>query len=104
MYKRFRKLGFHNPNKKDFQTVSLEKIQEYIDMGRLTPKPNTLLTMRDLVYSGIVNRAKEGIKVLATGKEKLTSPIHLEVTSASLEAIKAVEAAGGTVTAVHFNR
>jgi hypothetical protein len=32
------------------------------------------------------------------------TPIHLEVSAASAEAIKAVEAAGGTVTCVHFNK
>lgn len=30
--------------------------------------------------------------------------MHFEVTSASAEAIKTIEAHGGTVTAVHFNR
>ena len=34
----------------------------------------------------------------------MKTPIHLEVSSASAEAIKAVEAAGGTVTCVHFNK
>ncbi len=34
----------------------------------------------------------------------MKTPIHLEVSFASTEAIKAVEAAGGTVTCVHFNK
>lgn len=34
----------------------------------------------------------------------MRTPIHLEVSFASSTAIKAVEAAGGTVTCVHFNR
>lgn len=35
---------------------------------------------------------------------KLRSPVHFEVSFASEGAIKEVEAAGGTVTCVHFNR
>jgi hypothetical protein len=37
------------------------------------------------------------------GKNFLRSAVHFEVSSASEGAIKAVEAAGGTVTCVHFN-
>jgi large subunit ribosomal protein L15 len=47
---------------------------------------------------------KEGVKVLGNGKENLTTPIHLEVTACSKDAIAAIEAAGGTVTCTHFNR
>jgi len=73
-------------------------------MGRLVPKPNTFLTMRNLVDCGLVSQAQDGIKILGKSKGELRTPIHLEVTSASAEAIKAVEAVGGTVTAVHFNK
>ncbi len=37
-------------------------------------------------------------------KALFKTPIHLEVTAASEEAIKQIEAVGGTVTAVHFNK
>ncbi len=37
------------------------------------------------------------------GKDSLKTPVHFEVTRASANAIKAVEAVGGTVTCVHFN-
>ena len=37
------------------------------------------------------------------GKETLTSPLHIEVSQASAEAIKAIESQGGTVTCTHFN-
>jgi hypothetical protein len=38
------------------------------------------------------------------GKSGFTSKIHLEVSAASSEAIKAVEASGGTVTCSYFNQ
>lgn len=73
-------------------------------MGRLTPKSDSLITMRDLVASGLVSQVRDGVKLLAKGKEALTSPVHLEVSAASTEAIAAIENAGGTVTCVHFNK
>lgn len=103
MYKRLPKIGFYNPNEKDFATVNLDTIQRFIDQGRLQTKPNSFVTIRDLVLAGIVSDAKDGVKVLARGKEELKSPVHLEVSRASAEAIKAIESAGGTVTCTHFN-
>eukprot|EP01038_Epipyxis_sp_PR26KG_P009570 gene9570-12891_t len=104
LYKTRPKIGFHNHNGLDLQILNLDRLQSFIDMGRLKPKENMFTTMRDLYTYGLVSQVKEGIKLLAKGKEKFKSPIHLEVSYASAEAIKAVEAAGGTVTCVHFNR
>lgn len=49
---------------------------------------------------GDVARAVE----TATKGTKSLQPIHLEVSRASAGAIEAIEAQGGTVTCVHFNR
>lgn len=38
------------------------------------------------------------------GSEKLTTPLHLEVSQASARARAAVEAAGGSVTTVYYNK
>ena len=38
------------------------------------------------------------------GGEHLRGAIHIEVAQASLKAIEAVEAKGGTVTCMHYNR
>ena len=93
-------------------------------MRRLTPKPNELLTMKDLLLSGLFTNPMDGVKILGKvninrnyihsvlpywqffikGKENFKVPIHLEVSRASEDAIQAVEAAGGTITCVHFNK
>ena len=86
------------------QVLNLDRIQQWIDMGRLQSKKNTWITMRDLLASGIISNVKDGIKILARGKTQLKTPIHLEVSQASEEAIKAVEATGGTITCTHFNK
>ena len=102
-YKRLPKIGFHNHGSVDMQVINLDRIQQWIDMGRLIPKSTTWITMRDLLASGIVSNVKDGIKILARGKNNLKVPIHLEVSQASEEAIKAVESIGGTITCTHFN-
>lgn len=83
--------------------MNLYQVQEFIDMGRLTPKPDTFLTIRDLLNCGLISRPRDGVKLLAHGKEKLRTPINFEVSAASEEAIKAVESVGGTVTCIHLN-
>jgi len=104
LYRRLPKIGFFNSGEQSFETVNLDRIQQFIDMGRMSPKHGSMLTMRDLLQSGLISSVKEGVKLLARGKSDLKTPLHLEVSSASAEAIKAVEAVGGTVTCVHFNR
>lgn len=104
MYKRLPKIGFFNHTHHEFQVLNLDKIQHFISMGRLIPKENELITMRDLLASGIISQVKEGVKVLASGKEIFTTPLHLEVSACSKDAIAVIEAAGGTVTCTHFNR
>ena len=88
--------------------LNLGTVQDYIDMGRLiVPEDNTVpLTMKDLLDAGLCTSSsvKHGIKLLAKGKERLKTPIHLEIARASEEAIQAVEAIGGEVTTVHYNR
>ena len=49
----------------NFEVVNLGKLQEYITLGKLVPPPDRMLTMRDLLESGVVSRVREGIKLLA---------------------------------------
>lgn len=112
LYKTMPKIGFHNSAQRNFQPLSLQRIQEFIDMGRLSVKEKDLITMRDLYAAGLVSSVEDGIKLLAGSLNKdpygeskniFNSTIHLEVSMASATAIRMVEEAGGTVTCVHFN-
>jgi large subunit ribosomal protein L15 len=104
LYKRLPKIGFHNIGALDFQAVNVDKIQDFLDMERLDNDKSRLMNMRDLVEAGLITNAKGGVKLLAGAKSNLKDAIHIEVSNASDAAIKAVEAAGGTVTCVHFNK
>ncbi|PRP88508.1 ribosomal protein L15, mitochondrial [Planoprotostelium fungivorum] len=98
LFKRMRKYGFSNGTfKKEYDYVNLNKIQEWIDRGRIDP--NQTITMKTLKDTKCVTHIKEGLKVLARqGPEGLKQPIRLE------SAREAVEKAGGTVTTMYYNR
>lgn len=108
MYKRLPKVGFNNKNF-EFKPMELDlgTLQDWITMGRLEVPEGRMLTMKDLCDAGVVNRQKVlkrgGVVLLARGRNRLTRPLHVEVSRASFKAIRAVEEAGGTVTVSHFN-
>lgn len=82
--------------------LNLDRLQDWIGQGRINPSlPITLL---ELGRSRCVNPFKmgDGIKLLARGSEKLTSPINIIVARASAAAIAAIEAAGGSVTTRYY--
>jgi large subunit ribosomal protein L15 len=53
------------------------------------------VTIESLVKSGVIRRAKDGLRLL--GRGELTAKIAIEVHGASKSAVAAVEKAGGTV-------
>jgi large subunit ribosomal protein L15 len=74
-------------------------------MGRLDPNKKPL-TMKDFVDAGLTkpNGMGHGVKILAGGKERLRTPLSLEVFRVSQAAIEAIEAVGGEVTTYHFTK
>ena len=110
-FKLLPKRGMTNkPHKADMLGVNVGTIQDFIDMGRLPhavgQDGSVFLTMKDLVTAGVATSSsiKHGMKLLANGKERLRTPIQLEISRASEEAIRAIENVGGEVTTVHYNR
>lgn len=111
-----------------YRPLGLERVQHWIDMGRLDPsKP---ITLKELQDSGVVGKIKQGIALVGTVRfppeaatvclltcdfslrgmnsvlqnaSKLTTPINIEVSRASQSAIAAVESVGGSVTSVYHS-
>ncbi len=82
--------------------INLNRIQSWIDQGRLDPsKP---ITLKELAESRCLHGVKDGVKLLARGKEELKTPINILVSRASAAAIEAVEAAGGQVTTRFYTK
>ncbi|CAI5536142.1 unnamed protein product [Closterium sp. Naga37s-1] len=63
-----------------------------------------MISMKTLKDAGLGGKAmRDGVKLLGRGAHLLSLPLHLEVSRASESVRKAVEAAGGRVTRVHYN-
>ncbi|MBE3098838.1 MAG: 50S ribosomal protein L15 [Planctomycetes bacterium] len=94
LHRRLPKRGFSNIFAKRFNVVNLGKIQTAIDDGRLDGKaPITVEALRE---AGLIRRSRDGVRLLGHGEVK--GKLTFEVTGASASAVKAVEAAGGSVT------
>ncbi|MBO6789971.1 MAG: 50S ribosomal protein L15 [Dinoroseobacter sp.] len=93
LYQRLPKRGFNKPNRKSFAVVNLGLIQKFIDEKKLNASD---ITEDTLVASGLVRRKLDGVRVLAKGE--ITAKATITVTGASGAAVKAVEAAGGSLT------
>ena len=94
LYRRLPKRGFNNIFAKRFQVVNLGRLQTAIDAGKLdVGKP---IGTAELIASGVVRRARDGVRLL--GKGKLPTIVDITVAGASASAVEAVEAAGGKVT------
>ncbi|KAF9532374.1 ribosomal protein L18e/L15P [Crepidotus variabilis] len=101
--KLFPKRGFYNHNEKTYAPINLDRIQHWIDQGRLTSSPENPITARDLFESGCVHNVHDGIKILGDGAEYLKTPIYVIASRASQSAIKAIEATGGKVVCKYYN-
>ena len=60
-------------SEREFQVLNLDLVEQFIVQGRLTPKPDGLITMRDLLACGIVTQVRDGVKLLAKVSLQSTS-------------------------------
>ncbi|KAI9165002.1 hypothetical protein LWI28_005874 [Acer negundo] len=103
MRRRLPKRGFKNPFSLTFQPVGLGKIAYLINAGKIDS--HELITMKTLKDVGAVGKQiKDGVRLMGRGSEKIEWPIHLEVSRVTVRAKEAVEAAGGSVRKVHYNK
>ena len=94
LHRRLPKRGFNNIFAKKYNELNLGRVQSAIDAGLLDAKQP--ITVDALKQAGLIRRTKDGVRLLGHGE--LKTKLAFEVTGASGSAIKAVEAAGGTVT------
>ena len=93
LYMRMPKRGFNNANALKLAEVNLWRLQDAIDAKKLDIKGE--IKGDALVAAGVIRRVKDGVRILGTGEIK--SKLNLVVWSASAGAVKAIEAAGGTI-------
>jgi large subunit ribosomal protein L15 len=93
LHRRLPKRGFTNIFAKEYNEVSLGRIQTAIDAGLLDAKKP--VTVEALKEAGVVRRLKDGVRILGTGELKIA--VNFEIAGGSKPAIEAVEKLGGTV-------
>ncbi len=90
VFKRLRKVGFTNPNRKTFAIVNVEALNRYDDGSTITPEL--------LLEDGVVSKKYGIVKILGKGtlEKKLTVKAHKFAASAE----EKIKAAGGTVEVI----
>lgn len=94
IYMRLPKRGFNAPNSKSYQELSIANLNRAIAAGKIDAK--TDYDAAALVEAGVIRRAKDGVRLIGNGK--VEGAVKLHVSGASKSAVKAVEAAKGSVT------
>ncbi|CAL4957022.1 unnamed protein product [Urochloa decumbens] len=101
--RRLPRRGFKNRFSLTFQPCGLGKIAKLINAGKIDS--SELITMKTLKETGAIGKQiKDGIRLMGRGAEEIKWPIHLEVSRSTARAKAAVEAAGGTVRLVYYNK
>ncbi|MEK7274344.1 MAG: 50S ribosomal protein L15 [Candidatus Desantisbacteria bacterium] len=90
LQRRIPKRGFHNINRKEFAIINVERLVEF--------EAGSAITSDLLLSIGMVSKLKCGVKILGDGE--INIPVHVVVEAASKEAVRKIEAAGGTVKLV----
>ena len=98
LHMRMPKRGFNVPNVKSYNAVRLDRIQAYIDSGKLDHK--NVIDAEALIKAGVIRRALDGVRLVQGPKEVAAfsaKKVTFNVYHASKGAIAAIEAAGGKV-------
>jgi large subunit ribosomal protein L15 len=96
LHRRLPKRGFNNIFAKNFNAVSVGRIQQAIDAGKLDA--SAPVTVASLKEAGVVRRILDGVRLLSDGE--ISAKVTFEIEGASKAAIAAVEKAGGSVKIV----
>ena len=94
LHMRMPKRGFNNPFALKLAEVNLWRLQKAIEAGKLNAE--VAVDGATLVAAGVIRRVRDGVRLLGHGE--ISAKLNLTVWSASESAVKAIEAAGGTVT------
>lgn len=92
LQRRVPKFGFKNINRKEFKGINISTLQELADARKVTD-----IDVELLVESGLA-RKNSLVKILGNGE--VTSKLNVKAHAFSKSAVKAIEAAKGTVEVV----
>jgi len=94
LHMRMPKRGFNVPNPKDWNEVRIDRIQNYIDSGKLDDKG--VIDAAALVAARVIRRPRDGVRLI--GSSGFTAKkVTFKVDYATAGATAAIESAGGKV-------
>lgn len=94
IYRRLPKRGFVNIFSKEYNEISLGRIQQAIDSGKLDA--SEVITAKVLQKASIIKKIKNGIRLLSNGEIK--TAVNFEISGASAAAISKIQKIGGNVS------
>ena len=92
LYRRLPKRGFKNPFSKKIQSINFNLILECVKKNKIDPKN---IKEEDFFKKNILHKSKGPVKLLNKGD--LKTPINIEVSFASKNAIEKIKAVGGNI-------
>ena len=96
LYRRLPKRGFHPVNKEIISTVSISRLQAFIEMGKLDQK--NIVNLEVMRSLGLIRKQAKMVKLLAG---VIKTQLKFEVHGASKKAIEGIEKVGGSVLVVN---
>jgi large subunit ribosomal protein L15 len=94
LHMRMPKRGFNVPNPKKWNQLRIDRVQNYIDSGKLDIKG--VVDAAALVKAGVIRRELDGVRLI--GSSGFTAKkVTFKVAHATKGALAAIEAAGGKV-------
>jgi large subunit ribosomal protein L15 len=94
LHMRMPKRGFNVPNPADWNELRIDRIQAYIDSGKLDAKG--VIDAEALIAARVIRRAKDGVRLI--GSSGFTAKkVTFKVDYATAGATAAIESAGGKI-------
>lgn len=94
LHMRMPKRGFNVPNAPDWNELRIDRIQAYIDSGKLDAKG--VIDAEALIAARVIRRAKDGLRLI--GSSGFTAKkVTFKVDYATAGATAAIESAGGKI-------
>ena len=93
LQRRVPKFGFTNPNRKEYNGVNLDTLQDLFDKKKI----GKTVTKKELMDNGLVQK-KDFVKIL--GRGSLTAQLDITVDAFSVTAKNAIEKAGGSAKVI----
>ena len=96
IYRRLPKRGFSARNSKDYNVVSLGRIQQAVDAGKLDK--GATVNVETLKAAGVIKRERDGVRIVSQGD--YSAKLSFEVAGGSKGALEKIEGAGGSLKAL----